>query len=241
MNKIVELIHKTPLVSTFNLYKKLGYKEHRMLKKVIIDNKGHFDNIGFLQLQLTKPKLKSKGGRPEESFFLTEDHFILLVVLCKNTKDSVALKVRVCNEFTRMKNELQRIATQQTNEQWVEARKTGKSDRRIETDIIKTFIEYAKQQGGSVKGCDLYYSNISKMENKALFIIEQKYNNLRDVLGIVDLLTIQQADRIVTKALCDGMDNELNYKDIYILCKNRINMFAEIRGQSMIGAIGHDK
>jgi len=241
MNKIVELIHKTPLVSTFNLYKKLGYKEHRMLKKVIIDNKGHFDNIGFLQLQLTKPKLKSKGGRPEESFFLTEDHFILLVVLCKNTKDSVALKVRVCNEFTRMKNELQRIATQQTNEQWVDARKTGKSDRRIETDIIKTFIEYAKQQGGSVKGCDLYYSNISKMENKALFIIEQKYNNLRDVLGIVDLLTIQQADRIVAKALCDGMDNELNYKDIYILCKNRINMFAEIRGQSMIGAIGHDK
>jgi len=239
MNDLVRQHGKSIYVSTFSLFEKMGYKEHRTLKRVIRENKSAFDDLGFLHLEVTKPNKKSRGGRPEESYMLTEDHFILLILLAKNSKESLLLKIRVSKEFRRMKKQLARIASQQENEQWKEIRQSGKIDRRIETDVIKIFIEYAIEQGS--KSASLYYMNISKMENKALFIVEQKYKNLRDVLGGTDLLTIQQADRIVGKALQDGMNDKLFYKDIYKLAKERVIMFAEIRGTSVLGYLTNDK
>ena len=232
MENLVILKNNEATVSTFVLFKLLGYKEHRALKKVIKDNISNFNDLGLMQLEINKPPKGSIGGRPEESYILNEDHFILLILLCKNTKETISLKVRVSNEFSRMKKIISKIASQQQNQQWLEIRDSGKIDRRIETDTIKEFVDYAFKQGS--KNAKRYYMNISKMENKALFLVEQKYKNLRDVLGVVDLLTIQQADRIVAKALNDGMNQEMHYKKIYELAKERVIMFAEIRGQSTL-------
>jgi len=232
MNDLVQQQGKRLYVSTFSLFKKMGYKEHRTLKRVIRENKEAFDDLGFLHMEMTKPNKKSKGGRPEESYILNEDHFILLVLLAKNSKESLLLKIRVSKEFKRMKKELARIASNQTNAQWIEQREAGKIARRMETDVIQDFIDYAKTQGGSDKGCDMYYSNISKMENKALFIVERKYPNLRDVLGVTDLSTIQKADIIVSRALRDGMNDKKAYKDIYKMAKERVEMFAELIGKT---------
>jgi len=238
MNDLVELYNKKePVVKTFDIFNGFGYKTHSDLKRVITRNRDRFENQGLLVLQNQKPIKGSKGGRPEESFLLTERQFTLLVMLAKNTLESIDLKEKVVNEFFRMKTELMRIASNQTNEQWIEQRNSGKISRRHETDVIKEFIEYAKSQGGSKKGCDMYYSNISKMENKHLFMVEQKYKNLRDVLGVADLSTIQNADHIVSKALKHGMSEGMNYRDIYALCKDRVIMFAELRGVSQIGLL----
>jgi len=201
-------------VSTFDVFDKLGYKEHRKLKLVISDNMEEFVQMGLMPLERRKPPKASKGGRPDESYLLNEDQFLLLLVLAKNSKEAVMLKVKITKEFVRMKKELAEIASNQSNEQWLEQRNSGKVSRRKETDVIKDFIDYAKAQGGTPKGCDKYYANISSMENKALFIVEQKYKNLRDVLGIADLSTIQNADHIVAKASRDGMDQETHDRDI---------------------------
>ena len=75
------------------------------------------------------------------------------------------------------------------------------------------------------------------MENKALFLLEQKFPNLRDALDLHQLAVIRQADEIVVKALNDGMDRELHYRDIYQLAKKRVEMFAEIRGQTLIPSL----
>jgi len=209
--------------------------EHRA---VIILLKRHSNRQTLSSFEMFKVPTK---GRPVEYAELTELQATFLITLMKNSDTVLDFKEALSKEFFRMKEQLAKIAAQQTNQQWIETRNRGKIDRKVETDSIKLFIDYAKEQGGSVKGCDMYYSNISKMENKALFIIEQKYKNLRDVLGLVDLLTVQQADRIVAKALQDGMDNKLNYKDIYKLAKERVTMFADIRGQSIIGYLTHDE
>ena len=103
MSEIVTLVNETPLVSTFNLFKGMGYKEHRKLKEVINSNIDAFNDLGFLPLEKTKP-INSSGGRPIESYMLNEDHFILLVILAKNTPESVGLKIRVSKEFKRLKN-----------------------------------------------------------------------------------------------------------------------------------------
>src|SRR6185369_2019248 len=102
----------------------------------------------------------------------------------------------------------------------LETRKAGKEVRVLTTDTIKAFVEYTKRQGSTK--AEMYYANISKMENSALFLLEQTYPNLRHVLNINQLSTIKCADQIVIKALSDGMSDGLNYKDIYKLAKTRI-------------------
>jgi len=166
---------------------------------------------------------------------LNEDQFLLLVLLCKNTPECIKLKVAVSKEFKRMKMALIRIASNRTNKEWQRVRDEGVIPRRIETDSIKRFIEYATEQGS--QSAEKYYMALSKMENKHLFLVEKKYPNLRNVLGVAELDTVKQADHIVAKALNDGIELKLPYKDIYKLASDRVKMFAEIRGQSVIGML----
>ncbi len=172
-------------------------------------------------------------GKIQKMYEMTWKGFSMLVMGFTGNK-AYEWKKRFLDAFEAMGDEIFRHRQQQTNQQWIETRKNGKIDRRLETDVIYDFIAYAKNQGGTPAGCERYYENISTMENKALFILEQKYKNLRDVLGTIELLTIQQADRIVSKALKDGMNDNLHYKAIYILAKSRVELFAEIRGREKL-------
>lgn len=99
MENIVALKKERPVVSTYDLFKMMGYNEHRKLKEVINNHIAEFKSFGILPVERVKPSKKSGGGRPFESYLLDEDQFILLVVLAKNTPEAVALKVRVCKEF----------------------------------------------------------------------------------------------------------------------------------------------
>ncbi|GAG26946.1 unnamed protein product, partial [marine sediment metagenome] len=103
------------------------------------------------------------------------------------------------------------------------------------TDIIKMFVDYATNQGS--KSATMYYSNLARMENKALFFIEQKYKNLRDILTIKQLMQACTADDVIEKALIDGMNDGLPYADIFQLAKSRIAAFAQIIGKSQVHMI----
>jgi len=231
MNDLVVLVKNKPLVSTFLLFEKMGYKEHRVLKRVIADNIGAFNEIGFLHLEVQKP-IDKKGGRPVESYLLDEDQFILLVLLAKNTPESVALKVRVAKEFRRLKKVVAGIVSQQKDPNWQNVRSDGKIAYKQKTDVIKMFVDYATNQGS--KSASMYYANLAKMENKALFFIEQKYDNLRDILTIKQLMQACTADDVIEKALIDGMNDGMQYKEIYKLAKERIHAFAAIIGKSQV-------
>lgn len=110
MENLVKLDeNKKPVVSTFDLFPKMGYATHMDLKRVINEHKSDFDDYGLLRLESRKPQKGSKGGRPEESYYLNEDQFVLLAILAKNTQKSVDLKIRVSKEFSRMRSELATI------------------------------------------------------------------------------------------------------------------------------------
>lgn len=231
MNDLVVLVKNKPLVSTFNLFEKMGYKEHRALKRVISDNLDAFNEIGYLHLDVQKP-IGKKGGRPTEAYLLNEDQFILLVLLAKNTPESVALKIRVAKEFRRLKEVVANIISQQRDSNWMNVRSDGKVVYKQKTDVIKMFVDYATSQGS--KSATMYYTNLAKMENKALFFIEQKYENLRDILTIKQLMQACTADDIIEKAIIDGMNDGMNYKDIYVLAKERIHAFVNVIGKSQV-------
>lgn len=149
-------------------------------------------------------------------------------------KTDLALEwqLKFIDAFDSMERTISQIANQKANAEWLEARKAGKFIRREETDIVKQFVEYATSQGS--KNAHHYYSNISKMENKALFLLDQKYNNIRELLDMGQLMMISVADKIVSKALKEGMKNGLYYKDIYQNAKQNIELLAIIHGKSKI-------
>jgi Rha family phage regulatory protein len=136
--------------------------------------------------------------------------------------------------FAKMERTIDQIANQKANAEWLEQRATGKIVRKLETDTLKKFVEYATNQGST--HANHYYSNISTMQNKALFFIDQKFKNIRELLDIHQLATLQIADRIVIRALESGMNEILNYKEIYQIAKQNIETFAIIHGKSPVPA-----
>jgi len=231
MDQLVSLYQgKEARVGTWDIWRGFGYSEHRAFKKVIWANKELFESKGKL---ITSSVLDvNKKGRPDESYLLNERQFFLLVMLAKNTPESVLLKDRIENEFDRMRRQLAKLTSQRQTIDWQTARQDGKAIYHQKTDVLNVFVDYATAQGS--KSAGMYYQSIAKMENAALFMLEQKFKNVREFLNVRQLQQVAIADQIVEKALQDGMDQNMHYKEIYLLAKDRVIQFSEIIGKSLV-------
>lgn len=230
---IIKLENNEPVVSTLDIAEGMG-QSHTTVFKLVRKFKSDLETIRGFDILNAKTKSK-KGGRPVSYCYLNEEQAAFLVTLMRNSKRVVSFKMKLTSEFFRMRKTLLDLASQKQNAEWLEKREVGKITRREETDTIKQFVEYATEQGS--KNAKMYYVSISKMENKALFLLEQKFKNLRDILNLRQLATVDSADAIVTKALNDGMSKNLHYKEIYKLAKVRVELFAEVRGKTFIPSI----
>ena len=226
MNNIVSFYHdKEPRVKTSLIWEKFGYKEHRTLKRVILNNKELFESKG--KIITASSDAENKPGRPDESYLLNERQFILLVMLSKNMPATVEFKDRIEKEFFRMREKLASLTADKS-----QARIDGKEIYKQKTNVIKDFVEYATSQGS--KNAKNYYSNLANMENKALFLLTQKFPNVRDLLDINQLMQVAVADQIIEKTLKKGMDDEMDYHDIYSLAKDKVIEFSNVVGKSQI-------
>ncbi len=228
MKDIIVIHRNEPRVSSWLL--KDGFQvEHRAIVRLINKYRSEFEEFGVIATELQKP-LSRAGGRPVDAFLLNEEQALYLGTLLKNT-DHVRLYKRVLvHEFSRMKKMLIQVKANQQNTEYLERRKAGKLIRREETDVIQRFVEYAESQGS--QNAHRYYSNITTMENKSLFLIAQKYPNNRAIMDVQQLSVIGTADQIVARNLELGMADELNYKAIYQMAKKAITEFAKIIGRS---------
>lgn len=231
VDEIVIIHNGEPRLSSFDIFTDLGYNQHRFLKEIIYKNKTSFEEFGLLPLETSKPK-KKQGGRPDVSFLINEDQFILLVLLCKNNPKTVPLKIKIVKQFTAMKNALIEMKEMQSDPDWKQIRNSGKVSRNEETAIIEEFIEYAKTQGST--NYARYYGNFTKMQNASLFVITQKFKNVRDVLDGQQLAVLSTCDQIVLKSIREGMKEDLFYKDIFQLAKKEVLKFVDIIGRTAI-------
>ena len=233
MTDLVKIVKDVPVVSTLDIWKELGV-EHSAIIKMVRKYESEFLEIRTFGFEILK-----SGGRPTPFCHLDEEQATFLITLMKNSPVVVKFKLRLTREFYRMKKALLNLASQNQNAEWLEARNSGKLARKVETDALQRFVDYATSQGST--HAERYYCNVSKMQNKALFFVEQKFNNIRDILNLNQLAIVVNADDIVTKALEDGMDRKLPYKAIYQLAKTRIEAFAELRGKTLIPALNEHK
>ena len=96
-------------------------------------------------------------------------------------------------------------------------------------------MEYAISQGS--QSAARYYSLITQMENKALFIVKDKFPNLKDVLTPRQLMNSAVCNEIVINALEEGIEKEMFYKDIFQLAKQRVETFASVMPKTQVPMI----
>jgi phage regulator Rha-like protein len=228
MENIVTIHNNEGRAGTFLIAQGFN-RRHEHVVRLVKRYRKEFEEINHLKWQ----KIKTKG-RDLEECLLDEDQFLFLGTLFKNNDQVVKFKLRLVQEFKKCRRQLEQALNQKNDPTWNQLRLTSKTLRLFETDIIQRFITYAKEQGGTPDGCNMYYSNFTKMTNGLLFICEGKFKNIRDVLTPEQLMTVGAAEQIIGKAIEDGMKNKMFYKDIYKDVKSKVLAFAELTGQSKV-------
>lgn len=203
--------------------------EHRSVMRLIREHAENVNDISLTAIQITRLKT---AGRSVDIALLDEAQATFLISLMKNSKTVVKFKKKLTQEFFRMRDRLAEVISRQRDENWLDMRKDGKIIHRKKTDIIKQFTEYATNQGS--QNAVKYYTLFARMENSALFFLEQKFKNVREIMLIRQLMIVSLADDVVEKAIQDGMDKKLDYHDIYKLAKERTISFANTVGKSPI-------
>ena len=101
-------------------------------------------------------------------------------------------------------------------------RAEGKMIRKVETDAIKEFIEYAKSNGSH--SSERYYTIITKATNSILGISAGE----RDSLTATKLEHLAMVERVIASALTQGIEKQMNYKDIYKLASSKAKQVYQV-------------
>ena len=101
-------------------------------------------------------------------------------------------------------------------------RAEGKMIRKVETDAIKEFIEYAKSNGS--QSSERYYAIITKATNSILGISAGE----RDSLTAIQLEHLAMVERVIASALIQLIEKEMNYIYIYKLASSKAKQVYQV-------------
>ena len=180
---------------------------HRTILENIDKYRSQFESLGNLPFETEA----GYNNAPVRFALLNEDQCYFLLTLMRNNNHIVAAKLKLVKAF--------RDARAQLAQRDI-ARIEGKEARKVETTAIKDLVEYATAKGSN--NAQMYYANITKMTNKLLGI----ECGQRDKLDERQLQSIRIAETMVEIAIRDGLKANMNYKDIYKLCKDRVSSIA---------------
>lgn len=189
---------------------------HRQLMDNIRKYQDKFEALGVLPFETEKPS-GDVGGRPEVYVLLNEDQAYFLLTLSRNSDAVVNAKLALVQAFRKARSQLVRADV---------ARIEGKKARLEETDSIKELVQYATDQGS--QNAKMYYVNITKMTNQILGIEAGQ----RDKLPPATLDRIRLAETMIDVTIRDGMREGLHYKEIYALCKEKVQMLIPLLPKS---------
>ena len=227
MTKLVTIEGNEPVTDTLVIAIGAG-RQHKNTIHLVRKYISAFETLGRVTFQTRR----SNRGQSSTVAVLNEAQVYFLFTLFSNKDQVVKFKLKLVTEFMRMKDALINLQIEQNNSEWIKTREQGKLVRKETTDVIQDFVRYATVQGS--KHAVMYYANITKMENKSLLILEQKFPNVRKMLTNHQLSTMKSADRVVLEALVYGMDNKMDYKDIYKLAKERVETLATLIKPTMV-------
>lgn len=213
------------ITTSLDVAEKFGKKHNNVLtviRRIVTDR------LDFGRLNFKQSYYLNEQNKRQPFYEMTRSGFSILAMGFTGKK-ALDWKIKYEDAF----NAMSMVLANQANPAWQELRSQGKDTRFKVTETIEKFVEYARMQGS--RNAPFYYNNITKTANKALFITPTKSSeNLRDLLDIMQLSFLQTAEFMLINTLNQGMSSNLHYKEIYQLCKSRLQAFAENVGPTSV-------
>ena len=229
MNDLVVMHNSKPMVSSQLIADKFG-KVHRDVIRAIknLECSEDFKVRNFGTCSFT-----NKMNRSFDGYMMTKDGFAFLCMGFTGKKAG-EWKEKYIKAFNQMEK---RLLRQNNDIQWKQARAQSIGVRKEVSDTIKDFVEYAESQGS--KSASRYYGSITKMEYAALELLqfsEKVPDKFRDTLDSMALSFLMTAEYIAKNSIIKGMNEELHYKEIYMLAKSNVYSFSETINIKLIEA-----
>lgn len=223
MDDIVILKNKDVFTTSRIFGGEFGIQHMEMMRKV----KNLIMEYPILRNQFRLVDFINSRNQTFQEFEITKDGFMTLVfqmggAKSKKARDLIMEKQQL---FIKAFNCMEQMLLNQSNSQWVTARKQGILVRSAETDAIKDFVEYAIASGSS--GAKFYYKHFTSATYKALSLLEHKKPRTRDTLDLLELHQLVFAEDLVTRVIIDEMEAKEHYKVIFEKCKVSLDKFAD--------------
>jgi len=229
VNELIHVVKEESRTTSLLVAEKFGKRHDNVLRdiaKLECSEK-------FRLLNYEESSYENDQGKVQPMCELTRDGFSLLVMGFTGKK-AMEWKEKYIHAFNRMEQEIRRLAIQKQNVDWQAKRLEGKTVRRDLTDEIQSFVDYATGQGST--NARWYYKALTTQVYGALFLLEKELGKaFQDTLDGIQLSYLTAAEGIARKAIRDGMGQDLPYKKIYQLAKERVEAFAEAVGRSSPG------
>lgn len=219
---LIEISEGRPATTSRAVAEKFGKTHNNVLvdiRKLIKQWPDQDTVLHFQQRDFTTEK-----GNTYSEYLLSKKAFCMLAMRFTGDK-AFQWQFKFIDAFELMES---RLAKTTNDIEWKAARLQSKSIRKATADVIQDFVAYATAQGS--KNASMYYANITKMEYKALDMLEQSKStsgNFRDTLDILQIGYLQVAESIASKAIEKGMQDDLHYKEIYIFAKQKVTEYAQ--------------
>jgi len=169
----------------------------------------------------------NKQGREYEMYEFGKEAYMFLVMQLggaksKETRQLIFEKQQL---FIKAFSKMEQMLVNQSNEEWKRIREQTKLARKIETDTIQEFIEYARKQGSSK--AEWYYKHFTNATYKALKLLEHNKPKTRELLDTMELSQLIIAEDMISKLIKQEMEAGEHYKVIYEKAKNKLIEFAK--------------
>jgi len=171
-------------------------------------------------------------GKTYACIFLTKAGFLKTMPFIGGRKSREGQRILV-DEFMEMDALLTKQSAERETIAYQMMREQGKDARKILTDEINLFIDYAKANNS--KSADKYFCIITKLVYKSFLIVSPKASELRDLLTAVQLSELQTIELKAASILKKGIVSKIKYKALYQQLKIELNKFTFNKTQLLNG------
>jgi Rha family phage regulatory protein len=207
-------------VTTSKLVAQVFGKRHNDVLKAIGNLMADLKSEGVSERSFALRHYTDQRGRTHPMYEMNRDGFTLLA-MGFNGRKSLRFKIEYIEAFNRM----ERALLHRVNLPWQDQRASNKNGRKLMTDTLARFVEYATAQGS--QSARLYFMSITRMTYNVLHLMKQAApESLRDTLDSMQLSFLTTAEYLVEQGIEEGMRAGLHYKDIYRRVKERVSNYA---------------
>ncbi len=188
---------------------------YRSVQRTVERQMNRLERFGRVRFEITP--LQTRGGvQDHKIYLLNEMQATLLITFLKNTDIVADFKVELVRQFF----EMRRLLQERQTGQWQQVRAEGKAARRLETDAIKAFVEYAAANGS--RNPERYYVHFTTMACNAVGIESGE----RDRLPASALANLRMAEQIIDLAIWSELAAGTEYHAAFQSVKEKVQQVA---------------